>query len=164
MQRIASPGRQVTLRTDPTQDLYDRYDRLLAYVDTPKGLLQSKMLTTGWAEVYVYEKTRSSALPAFARALPVPSVRGAACGAGAERTSIAGFGRLSRRLGRESMQRYTGSADWRVRYCGNFQGRWTSQAIQGAGTYDLTAKRTRCRFARWPSSPAISEGAYNKPA
>lgn len=54
MERIAWPGRRVTLRTDPTQDLFDRYGRLLAYVDTSRGSLQSKMLTTGWAKVYVY--------------------------------------------------------------------------------------------------------------
>ncbi|HEY4280355.1 MAG TPA: thermonuclease family protein [Conexibacter sp.] len=54
MQRIAWPGRKVTLHTDPTQDTFDRYDRLLAYVDVGSGSFQSKMLTTGLAKVYVY--------------------------------------------------------------------------------------------------------------
>ena len=48
-------GRRVVLRTDPTQDLFDRYGRLLAYVTTRSGvLLQTRMLAAGWATTYVY--------------------------------------------------------------------------------------------------------------
>ena len=48
-------GRRVVLRTDPTQALFDRYDRLLAYVTTRGGLsLQKRMLSAGWAATYVY--------------------------------------------------------------------------------------------------------------
>lgn len=48
-------GRRVTLRTDPTQDTFDRYDRLLAYVTTSSGVsLQTRMLSAGWATTYVY--------------------------------------------------------------------------------------------------------------
>ena len=43
------------LRTDPTQDTFDRYDRLLAYVTTRAGVsLQKAQLRTGRAMVYVY--------------------------------------------------------------------------------------------------------------
>jgi micrococcal nuclease len=50
-------GRQVTLRTDPTQDTRDRYGRLLAYVTTSAGVnLAVEQLSAGWAEVYVYER------------------------------------------------------------------------------------------------------------
>ena len=48
-------GRRVTLRTDPTQDLFDRYDRLLAYVTTSGTMLQTRMLSAGWATTYVYD-------------------------------------------------------------------------------------------------------------
>jgi micrococcal nuclease len=47
-------GRRVTLRTDPTQALFDRYDRLLAYVTTGGTMLQTRMLSAGWARTYVY--------------------------------------------------------------------------------------------------------------
>jgi endonuclease YncB( thermonuclease family) len=48
-------GRRVVLTTDPTQDVFDRYDRLLAYVTTRGGkLLQTAQLAAGWAETYVF--------------------------------------------------------------------------------------------------------------
>jgi micrococcal nuclease len=47
-------GRRVTLRTDPTQDVFDGYDRLLAYVTTGGRMLQTRMLSAGWAATYVY--------------------------------------------------------------------------------------------------------------
>jgi micrococcal nuclease len=50
-------GRFVTLTTDPTQDRYDRYGRLLAYAKVDNGrVLQAELLRAGWATVYVYEK------------------------------------------------------------------------------------------------------------
>lgn len=48
-------GQHVVLRTDPTQDLFDRYGRLLAYVTTRAGVnLQTRMIAAGWATTYVY--------------------------------------------------------------------------------------------------------------
>ena len=59
MRRVAlsrsGRGKRVVLRTDPTQDTFDRYGRLLAYVATRSGVsLQKRMLRSGWAKVYVY--------------------------------------------------------------------------------------------------------------
>jgi len=56
------------LTTDATQDLFDRYGRLLAYVTGSNGrLLQVEALTKGWARVYVFEK-RFKRYDRFARA------------------------------------------------------------------------------------------------
>jgi hypothetical protein len=50
-------GRRVTLTTDPTQDTFDRYGRLLAYVTTRAGVhLQTQQLSRGWGKVYVFDK------------------------------------------------------------------------------------------------------------
>ena len=50
-------GRRVTLVTDPTQATFDRYRRLLAYVTTRAGVeLERRMLRSGWAKVYVFNK------------------------------------------------------------------------------------------------------------
>jgi endonuclease YncB( thermonuclease family) len=50
-------GRRVTLTTDPTQDTFDRYNRLLAYIQTVGGTqLQVEQLSDGWAKVYVFER------------------------------------------------------------------------------------------------------------
>jgi endonuclease YncB( thermonuclease family) len=49
-------GRSVTLRTDPTQDVLDRYDRLLAYVSAGGVDFGRTMVASGWAKVYVYEQ------------------------------------------------------------------------------------------------------------
>jgi len=56
MARLAS-RRRVVLRTDPSQDAFDRYGRLLAYV-TIRGdrrTAEEHILEAGWAEVYVYD-------------------------------------------------------------------------------------------------------------
>ncbi len=56
MRRFATVGEHVQLTTDSTQDTFDRYGRLLAYVTGDNGrLLQVEMLKTGWAKVYVFE-------------------------------------------------------------------------------------------------------------
>ena len=55
MAQLARPGREVTLRTDPTQDTVDRYDRLLAYAAVEGRSLQARMLAAGWATTYVYD-------------------------------------------------------------------------------------------------------------
>jgi endonuclease YncB( thermonuclease family) len=50
-------GRGLTLVTDPTQDTFDRFDRLLAYVTTRGGiLLQTRQLADGWAKTYVFDR------------------------------------------------------------------------------------------------------------
>jgi micrococcal nuclease len=52
---MGGDGRKVTLITDPSQDTFDRYQRLLAYVTTAAGRnLQREQLSRGWANVYVY--------------------------------------------------------------------------------------------------------------
>jgi endonuclease YncB( thermonuclease family) len=54
LKRLAT-GRRVLLRTDPTQDTFDRYDRLLAYAKLRGGPdLGISQLRVGWARVYVY--------------------------------------------------------------------------------------------------------------
>jgi endonuclease YncB( thermonuclease family) len=47
-------GRSVTITTDPTQDLADRYGRLLAYVRAGGTDLGRSMIASGWARTYVY--------------------------------------------------------------------------------------------------------------
>jgi micrococcal nuclease len=49
-------GRRVTLRTDPTQDTFDRYYRLLAYATTANGVDLSRQIADGWANVYVFDR------------------------------------------------------------------------------------------------------------
>jgi micrococcal nuclease len=50
-------GDRATVLTDPTQDLFDRYGRLLAYVTTDdRQSLAVEQLRAGWAETYVYER------------------------------------------------------------------------------------------------------------
>jgi micrococcal nuclease len=55
MERIAS-GRRVSVHTDPTQDRYDRYGRLLAYLEADGMDLGEAVLRSGWARVYVYDQ------------------------------------------------------------------------------------------------------------
>lgn len=57
MKRLAfrnGRGRSVTIRTDPTQDLTDRYGRLLAYVGVSGTDFGRTMVSSGWATTYVY--------------------------------------------------------------------------------------------------------------
>ncbi|HEY7256641.1 MAG TPA: thermonuclease family protein [Solirubrobacterales bacterium] len=53
MSSMAS-GRRVTLVTDPTQDRFDSYGRLLAYVYRGGSDLNRIQVRRGWADVYVY--------------------------------------------------------------------------------------------------------------
>lgn len=55
MEQIAT-GRRVSVRTDPTQDTYDRYGRLLAYLDAGGTDLGEAVVRAGWARVYVYDE------------------------------------------------------------------------------------------------------------
>jgi micrococcal nuclease len=65
MEKLAG-RRRVTLRTDPTQDTFDRYGRLLAHVATRDGKsLQIGMLEAGWAKTYVYQHRAFAQLGAF---------------------------------------------------------------------------------------------------
>jgi endonuclease YncB( thermonuclease family) len=44
----------VLLKTDPTQPLVDRFDRLLAYARLPNGRqLNKTQITRGWAKAFV---------------------------------------------------------------------------------------------------------------
>jgi micrococcal nuclease len=57
MKRLAlrhGTGRAVTITTDPTQDMTDRYGRLLAYVGAAGTDLGRAMVSSGWAKTYVY--------------------------------------------------------------------------------------------------------------
>ena len=50
-------GRRVVLVTDPSQGLFDRYRRLLAYVTIrERQTLNAFQLARGWAKVYVFRK------------------------------------------------------------------------------------------------------------
>lgn len=52
--RLAPRGRRVLLKTDPTQPMFDRYNRLLAYVRLPSGRqLNRAQVAAGWAKVLV---------------------------------------------------------------------------------------------------------------
>ena len=48
-------GRSVTLTTDPTQDVFDTYGRLLAYVSAGGSDVGRSMVASGWAKVYVFK-------------------------------------------------------------------------------------------------------------
>lgn len=58
MRRKAPAGTRVRLVTDPTQDLFDRYGRLLAYVVRERGGvdLNRAQVAAGWAHVYVFDR------------------------------------------------------------------------------------------------------------
>ena len=62
-------GRKVTVITDPSQGLFDRYKRLLGYVTVNGGRksLNGVQLDRGWSKAYVYDKPFSR-LRAFRRA------------------------------------------------------------------------------------------------
>jgi endonuclease YncB( thermonuclease family) len=53
MRRLAPVGARVTLVTDPSQPLYDRYDRLLAYVIRSRRDVGRAQISGGWARVYI---------------------------------------------------------------------------------------------------------------
>ncbi len=56
MKRIAT-GQSVRLETDPSQDLHDKYGRLLAYVFLPDGTdVNLHMVAAGFAREYTYDK------------------------------------------------------------------------------------------------------------
>ena len=69
MKRLAPTGRRVRLLTDPSQDTFDRYDRLLAYVNLRGGPdAAMAQLRAGWADVYVYDGNPFQRVGTFRRA------------------------------------------------------------------------------------------------
>lgn len=67
MHRLAD-RRRVTLVTDPTQDRFDRYGRLLAYAIRGRLDLNRAQVRRGWAEVYVYAGVPFKRVRAYRRA------------------------------------------------------------------------------------------------
>ncbi len=70
-QELARQSPRVTLVPDDTQDTYDRYDRLLAYVAPATGAdttFQERLLSQGWAKVYVFSRSPFSRVDAFREA------------------------------------------------------------------------------------------------
>lgn len=68
MHRLAN-HQWVTLVTNPSQDRFDRYGRLLAYVIRRGGIdLNLTQLRRGWAKVYVYEHNAFRRVRAYRRA------------------------------------------------------------------------------------------------
>jgi endonuclease YncB( thermonuclease family) len=66
--RSMASGRSVTLVTDPTQDRFDSYGRLLAYAYRGAIDLNRVQVRRGWAEVYVYGGTPFEQARSFRRA------------------------------------------------------------------------------------------------
>ena len=57
LDREGGRGARVRLTTDPTQDLFDRFGRLLAYVTRRGGTnLEVAQLRAGWAKVFVFDR------------------------------------------------------------------------------------------------------------
>jgi len=69
-------GRHVTLVTDPSQDRFDRYGRLLAYVYRRSENLNRAQVLRGWAEVYVYGGTPFRQVRSFRRAAGIARASG----------------------------------------------------------------------------------------
>lgn len=69
-QALADQTPRVTLETDPSQDEYDQYDRLLAYVtgDGADRTWQELLLTQGWVKTYVLKRRPIERLDAFTAA------------------------------------------------------------------------------------------------
>jgi endonuclease YncB( thermonuclease family) len=61
-------GREVTLVTDRSQDRFDRYGRLLAYVYRGAEDLNRAQVRRGWADVYVYGGVPFRQVGSFRRA------------------------------------------------------------------------------------------------
>lgn len=66
--KLAPAGATARLTADPTQDLKDRYGRLLAYVNVRGRSLQLEQLYAGLAEVYVYGDVAFKRVEKFRRA------------------------------------------------------------------------------------------------
>ncbi len=76
---LLAPGDEILLQEDPTQDLRDRFDRLLAHVILANGdLFAERMIEQGWAVHFVYRGTASI----YADRLGAAQERAMATGAG----------------------------------------------------------------------------------
>jgi endonuclease YncB( thermonuclease family) len=74
--RAMASGRRVTLETDPTQDRFDRYGRLLAYAYRRGQNLDRAQVRRGWADVYVYGHSPFRQVRTFRRAARAASAEG----------------------------------------------------------------------------------------
>ena len=53
LQTLLTPGEKVSVIADPSQDLYDEYDRALAYIINSRGVdVGRAQIAAGWAEVF----------------------------------------------------------------------------------------------------------------
>ena len=67
LQTLLTPGEKVTIIADPSQDMYDEYDRALAYIVNSHGVdVGRAQIAAGWAEVF--RKASAMALAAEYRA------------------------------------------------------------------------------------------------
>ena len=82
MHRLAD-RRRVTLVTDPTQDRFDRYGRLLAYAMRGRLDLNRAQVRRGWAEVYVYAGVPFKRVRAYRRAAAAARSEGRGLSGGA---------------------------------------------------------------------------------
>jgi endonuclease YncB( thermonuclease family) len=129
-----SQGRSVVLRTDPSQDLFDRYDRLVAYVTTRSGVsLAKRQLSSGWAEVYVYGGKPFVQVRSFRRA----ERRARSADRGVWDECGGDFHRPARPAS-ASARRYRG-------YIDVFNGEPTREASQGAGWRAIFRERAAGR-------------------
>ena len=80
LENRAPRGTRVDLALDAVQDHRDRFGRVLAYVTVSgqRSTLQERLLTDGWARVYVYDHRPFTRVDAFRRA--AASARGAHVG------------------------------------------------------------------------------------
>jgi endonuclease YncB( thermonuclease family) len=70
-ERMLPRGTKVRLRSDPTQDLKDRYGRLLRYVAKGRLDVNRKLVVRGHARVYVYDRTPFQRTASYRRAQAV---------------------------------------------------------------------------------------------
>lgn len=76
---LLAPGDEIVLQEDPTQDLRDRFDRLLAHVILANDdLFAERMIEQGWAVHFIYRGTASI----YADRLAAAQERAMATGAG----------------------------------------------------------------------------------
>lgn len=61
-------GRDVRLRSDPTQDRTDRHGRLLAYVSTAQADLGKSLIRAGWATIFVFSSNPFQRFTAYSHA------------------------------------------------------------------------------------------------
>ncbi len=70
-ERMLPSGTKVRLRSDPSQDLKDRYGRLLRYVAKGRLDVNRKLVVRGHAKVYVYDHTPFQRTASYRRAQKV---------------------------------------------------------------------------------------------